>query len=134
MNGKRLDRWLLWIVAAFLVGGLALGSLVSGWFAHRLLNDFWPLDHSFVGPNILASVVQWTTIAIVVSVLYPPVRHAIERFVEHHVNDLRAHVSAENRALHAKMDHIIKHHPDIPPFGATVVKKRVPQKKVEASD
>jgi transcription elongation factor GreA-like protein len=36
-------------------------------------------------------------------------RKAIERFV-------KRHIEAGTAELHAKLDHIIEHHPDIPPY------------------
>ena len=63
------------------------------------------------GPEALQQTVLYATIAVL---LVPPIRHAMERFAKRHVESLKAHVEAENRAIHAKMDHIIKHHPDIP--------------------
>ena len=58
-------------------------------FHGRLHADFWPVDSSRVGPNILASVVQWVAVFLVASFLYPPLRHWFER---------------EFGKIHAKMD------------------------------
>ena len=84
----------------------------------RVKSDFYPLDRSFIAPNIMAALVQWAVILILAALLYPPTRRAIERFVGGHVQSIKDHVSAEHAAVHAKMDHIIAHHPDIPPFGS----------------
>lgn len=58
-------------------------------FRSRISADFWPPDRSFVGPNLVASVIQWIVVVIVASLLYPPLRHWIER---------------EFGKLHAKLD------------------------------
>ena len=55
--------------------------------------------------NITAGVIVFLT----VSLCWPKIRHAIERFV-------KRHVSQGNAELHAKLDHIIHHSPDIPPL------------------
>ena len=96
-------------------GVAALAIVVVGAFVFhgRLGADFWPLDSSRVGPNLVASVVQWAIIALVVYVAYPPFRKAMEQI---------AHKA--NAELHEKLDrnfaaaqHIAKHHPDIPEIG-----------------
>lgn len=53
--------------------------------------------------NIVAGIVSFAAL----SLLWPRLRRAISKFV-------REHVSAGNAELHAKLDHIIKHSPDIP--------------------
>lgn len=100
---------------------LALGVLVAivvflvfDWA--RFLSDFYPPDRSFVGPNLVASLVLWSGGLIVLALIYPPTRHWIEKLVQNHVEALKAHASVENTLLHRKLDHIIKHHPAIPPF------------------
>lgn len=77
-----------------------------GWLWQRSLQDFWPLDASRVGPNLVASVVQWLIVAGVMALVYPPLRHWAER---------------EIKSLHEKLDrnamlshHIIKHSSEIP--------------------
>lgn len=52
--------------------------LVALAFRARLSSDFWPLDSSRVGPNLLASVVQWVIVLVVMSFLYPPLRDWIK--------------------------------------------------------
>ena len=58
---------------------------------------FWPSDKGN-GPEALQQVALGVAVA---SLLYPPLRAAWKR---------------ETERIHAKMDHIIKHHPDIPEF------------------
>jgi hypothetical protein len=97
---------------------VALAALIYFMVFHwgRFQADFWPIDNSHVAPNLLASLVQWALVAIVVALLYPPARRAIERFAKYHVDSIKEHVSQEHAAVHDKMDHIIRHHPDIPDF------------------
>jgi hypothetical protein len=89
-------------------GILALALVIIGiiFWHGRLAADFWPLDASRVGPNLVASVVQWAIVALVVYLAYPPIRRRID---------------AELKKAHEKLDHnakllahIVKHHPDIP--------------------
>lgn len=68
--------------------------------------DFYPPDRSFVGPNLVAAIVQGVVILIVLTLVYPPFRRWID---------------GELHKVHSKVDesiklskHIIKHHPDIP--------------------
>lgn len=84
----------------------------------RVKADFYPPDRSFVGPNLVASVVQFVIILIVVALLYPPVRH----WIEAQVLDVKTHAEEQHAKIQAKVDrsiqlseHIIEHHPNIPP-------------------
>ena len=65
------------------------------------------------GPEALVQTVVYGAIAVAI---WPPARKAIDRFAKRHADDLKAHVAAENAAIHEKLDHVIKHHPDIPAF------------------
>jgi hypothetical protein len=105
-------------VAVVLVGGIVWFT-VCYW--DRFLSDFWPIDKATVSPNLLASVIQWAVILIIVSLLYPPWRRAIERFASRHVDSIKQHLSSEHEKLHAKLDimhakqnHIIKNTRSIP--------------------
>jgi hypothetical protein len=42
-------------------------------------------------------------------IFWPPLRRLMSAFI-------RRHVHLANAELHAKLDHIIEHHPDIPEF------------------
>ena len=86
---------------------VVVGSVI---FHGRLSADFWPLDSSRVGPNLVASVVQWAIIALVVYVAYPPVRRAIDAAVKKHTAELHDKLDHNAKLL----AHVIKHHPDIP--------------------
>ena len=111
-NARRSLATTMKRLAAFIAFGsvitITLVLLLSDWFAQRLMADFWPLDSSRVGPNLVASAVQWVIVVIVASFVYPPLRKWIEN---------------ELQKLHDKLDrngllshHIIKHHPDIPDY------------------
>jgi hypothetical protein len=85
-------------------------------FHSRASADFWPLDNSRVGPNLVASIVQAVVVLILAALLWPPTRHAIERFAQRHADSLKSRLTMDANLIHAQLSHIIKHHPDIPPF------------------
>ena len=92
------------------LGALVLVIVLLSVFHGRFNADFWPLDASRVGPNLVASVVQWIIIALVAYLVYPPVRKWID-----------AEMAKGRKELHEKLDrnaklmqHVIRHHPDIP--------------------
>ena len=94
-SGKRLAFGLLLVV--WLAVGIVF--VFSGWADSRFMADFIPPDRSYVGPNLVASVIQWAAVGFVFALVYPPLRHWIERELDH---------------FHAKLDHVIENHPDIP--------------------
>lgn len=104
---------------------LAVIAVVAGFgfFSHsfnqRLLSDFWPADKSSVAPNILASIIIFVVLTLCGALFYPPFKKALDRGLSRHTVAIAKHVSAENASMHAKLDHIIKHHPDIPPMAKT---------------
>jgi hypothetical protein len=70
----------------------------------------WPAGGSGGIPgDVLATLIWVLLAAIATSVFYPPVRRAVEKF-------LKRHLQEETAEIHAKLDHIIKYHPDIPPY------------------
>jgi hypothetical protein len=70
----------------------------------------WPAGGSGGIPGDVVATLVWVILAaIATTIFYPPVRKAVERF-------LKRHLQAETAELHAKLDHIIEHHPDIPPY------------------
>jgi hypothetical protein len=70
----------------------------------------WPAGGSGGIPGDVVATLIWVIIAgIATTLFYPPLRRAVETF-------LKKHITAGNAELHAKLDHIIAHHPDIPPF------------------
>ena len=70
----------------------------------------WPAGLSGGIPGDVFATLIWVVIAAIVStIIYPPLRHRIEAWLHHHLK-------SEQAELHAKLDHIIRHHPDIPDF------------------
>jgi ABC-type Fe3+ transport system permease subunit len=94
-------------------------GIASPWFRLRLQSDFWPIDKATVAPNLLASFIIADVATLAAALFYPPFKKALDRGLSRHTAVITSHVSAENDELHAKLDHIIKHHPDIPDFKET---------------
>ena len=117
-----MKHWRKVLALVVLVGIICF--LVFDW--PRFLSDFWPLDRSFVGPNIVATFVQWAVALIILALIYPPTRRAIEKFFTSNYDDLKKHVSAEHDALHEKLDHLIEHHPNKAGRDFTPTKERPP--------
>jgi len=70
----------------------------------------WPAGGSGGIPGDVVATLIWVIIAgIATTILYPPLRKAVERTIKRHFEEGTAE-------LHAKLDHIIEHHPDIPPI------------------
>lgn len=99
-----------------LVVAVVVSSFISHWFNQRLQSDFWPVDKSTVAPNILASIIQAIVVVTVMAIFYPPMRKALDRAATRHKNDIKKHIHDELGDVHSKLDHIILHHPDIPPY------------------
>jgi hypothetical protein len=70
----------------------------------------WPAGGSGGIPGDVVATLIWVILAgVVTTIFYPPVRRAVEKFV-------KRYIEVGTAELHAKLDHIIEHHPDIPPF------------------
>jgi hypothetical protein len=82
------------------------------WLTSLWDNTFWPSLNGN-GPEALAQTLVYGLIAIA---LIPPIRRAIERFTKRHVDSIKAHVTAEHKLVHDKLDHVIKHSKDIPDY------------------
>lgn len=82
------------IAAVAAVLALIACLFVFHWLGMRLYHDFFPPDASAVGPNLVASVVQWVAIALVMAVVYPPFRKWVEGELDH---------------IHQRIDHLSKH-------------------------
>jgi hypothetical protein len=61
------------------------------------------------GPEALVQTIVYAGVAVAI---YPPLRDWAKREAE----KFHATEKADREHLHAKLDHIIKHHPDIPEF------------------
>jgi hypothetical protein len=87
---KRASFWGVVTCLAVLIIVIAVWPVA---FWHRFYGDFWGgvgFDRSVIGPNLVASLVQWFVIALVAVLVYPP---------------LRAMANREWNHLHAKLDH-----------------------------
>jgi hypothetical protein len=93
-------------------------AVFDHWFWLRLQSDFWPVDKATVAPNIVASIIIFDVVTLTAALFYPPFKKALDKGLSRHTKAITSHVSAENADLHAKLDHIIKHHPDIPEMAA----------------
>jgi hypothetical protein len=77
----------------------------------------WPAGGSGGIPGDVVATLIWVILAaIATTIFYPPLRRAIEKFI-------KRHFEAATAELHAKLDHIIEHHPDIPPYVSKVQKE-----------
>jgi hypothetical protein len=95
-----MKNWKLWIAVVGVLG--AIYFVVFHW--SRFVQDFFPLDASRVAPNILASGVQFILIAIAAYLLYPPIKRAVDAYARRHLDEIKAHVSAEHAKIHARLD------------------------------
>lgn len=85
------------------------------WDFHLLIHYLDLARHEFISTmawepvktNIGAGIWWAVIVAIITTLVYPPLRRAIEAFIKKHVRE-------SSEELHKKLDHIIKHHPDIP--------------------
>jgi type III secretory pathway component EscR len=67
---------------------------------NRLGADFVPPDRSFVGPNLVASVLCWAIVLISAYLLWPPTRRRLHRFVDGKLEKTHAHL--EELVAHAR--------------------------------
>lgn len=82
-----------------------------GWLSHFWFVYVWPSCKGN-GPEAVIQTVVYGAIALV---FVPPLR----RWFGRHMEALKSHITAEHAAVHAKLDHVIKHSPDIPDFKET---------------
>ena len=102
MSEKRFV--LLFIACVVAVASLLLTILAPHrwtWVWDHIYHDFWPLDSSRIGPNILASIVQWIVVGIILTFFYHPVKRWINRELDH---------------VNAKIDHAINENPNVAPL------------------
>jgi hypothetical protein len=96
---RHFVRLVLWIA----VIGVVIGGFIAIWSWPRFLSDFWPLDKATVGPNLLASLLWGLTVGAFLLIFWPPFRRSMDNWVHKHTEH-----------LHAKLDHLIVNHPDVP--------------------
>ena len=123
IDEKKVARLILGLSLIVIVCVVLIAAIVSPAIGDRLRSDFYPLDRSYISPNIVAAFVQAVFVTIILSALYPPIRHRVEAWVTKHKDDIKAHISAEHlvthdklQAVHERVQHVIEHHPDIPDF------------------
>ena len=121
-----LDRHILLGFLTFILVCVAIAAFLNHDARARLYSDFWPIDRSYIAPNIVAAIVQYVVLAVVLSLFYPPFRKAVERFVTRHKDELKDHISSELSDVHAKIDHVIRHSKDIPAFKQSPPTEREP--------
>ena len=95
----------------YLAGILAVVLVCLSLFWHaRVVSDLWPLDRSPVGPNLVASVIQWAIVLIAASLLYPPLRKAIDRWLTRRLGEvhqeIHEHMHQANQELHDHLHHL----------------------------
>jgi hypothetical protein len=116
----------LWhkIVAGVL---LVVAVLLIVVYRNRIGSDFNPPDRSFVGPNLVAAVIQGGFIFMLVVLFYPPFQRAVHRFADNkldlihgkldvlktyheaHAAKLAALVESHEK-IHQRLDRLQEHH------------------------
>jgi membrane protein YdbS with pleckstrin-like domain len=84
---------------------------------NRLGADFWPLDRSFVGPNIVASIITWACVLIAGVLIWPPTRRRMHRFMDRKLDSIHEKLDTHKElhdanadslsALHEKLDKLL---------------------------
>lgn len=87
MEDKLVPRWQKLLAAAVVIALVVIVVV----FHDRLGADFWPLDSSRIGPNLLASLIQAAVLLLVAALLWPPTRRWLHRFIDHKLSPLRWH-------------------------------------------
>lgn len=102
------------VLAAGVVGVVLVGAVVV--FHGRLTTDFIPLDRSTVGPNLVAAVIQAALVFLLAVLIWPPFRHAAERYIKSHtqplhdkLDELHAQRERHHAEQMAKLDAIHEH-------------------------
>lgn len=91
--------------ATAVIACLAVACAVLIWHA-RLGPDFWPPDRSFVGPNLVAALVQSTIILIAAVLLWPPTRRRIHAFADRKLDGLHSKIDALHDRHDQHTDHL----------------------------
>jgi hypothetical protein len=78
-----------------------------------MIYNFW---YHYEVPSLYGNgpeaVTELIVVGIVTALLIPPIR----KWIQGEFHKVHSKIDAGHAELHAKMDHIIKHHPDIPEF------------------
>ncbi len=121
-----------------LVRLVQVGAILAGTFWRTWV---WPAGGSGgIWGDVVGSFLWTLLVAVTAILVWPQLRHTIERFVKNHFEDLKGHISGHHRAveelrdhllghqvshadelreLRRRIDHVIQHHPDIPPLPET---------------
>jgi hypothetical protein len=102
MEEKPIPLWQK-LVAGLVIVILVILVIV---FQSHIGPDFFPLDHSNVGPNLLANIIQWAILFVAAVFLYPPWRHRLHRFVDGKLQGIHDKLGA----LHGKVDRLHERH------------------------
>lgn len=82
-------------------------------FRHRIGADFWPLDSSRVGPNLVASILTWAAIFTASVLVYPPWRRRLHRLLDSKLAPLHGKLDRHHESmqeLHRQMEQLHKSH------------------------
>jgi hypothetical protein len=95
-------KWVATLVVVIPIAVIAILSwqLHWHWLPNLWFNYAWPSDKGN-GPEALQQTIIYAAIAVL---LIPPIRKAIERFAKRHVESIKNHIVAENKAIHEKLD------------------------------
>lgn len=109
-----MPRWQKLLAVAYV---MALAALVVV-FRSRIGPDFWPLDASRVGPNIVAAVLTVLVMTPVGVLLWPPTRRRLHRFIDSKLAPIHEHLARQrehNAWMAAHLASLYEHHTGEPP-------------------
>lgn len=101
MDDTPAPRWQKLTALAVAAALAAVIVLVWG----RLGFDFWPLDRSPIGPNLVASVITWAAAIVVGVLIWPPTRRRLHRFMDRKLVLLHSHAAHQTRLVE-EMHHL----------------------------
>ena len=99
-----------WQKIAAVVFVLVWGTIIWLWHS-RVRADVYPLDRSYVAPNLLASFIIFSLGLMAGALLYPPIRKATHRFMDRKLAPVHAHLRhmrVQHAESKARQDHIIR--------------------------
>jgi len=92
-------------------------TLAVTWVHHLWFVWVWPSLKGNGPEDVIATI----GVAVLTALVWPPARRAVHRFVDRKLDTVKAHMAGHHSAaaaelaeLHRKLDHVIRHHPDIP--------------------
>lgn len=97
--------------------GVAILFIAVLWiFRARLGTDFWPLDRSNIGANLVASTITWVIVFTASVLLYPPWRKRVHNFVDRKLSPIHTKLDKHHacvRALDSKVDELQVSHANL---------------------